>query len=317
MELFSESKTILNPILKEPFSLEREIQTIVETNLDTLFNLDIVRSEFIIGEFRLDTLAFDEQSNSFVILEYKVKSNFSVIDQGYSYLSTMINSKADFVLEYNESMDRNLKRDDVDWSSTRVLFVAPAFTRYQKNSVNFQDVPFELWEIERFKGGLITIEQHQSGSNESINKITGGNPNSVISKVNAEVKRVSEEELEDKLSDGLKDVWLILREKLSDYPNTSFYTTTGYVGWKKGTTTISFIRLQKSQIRADILRGNKSEAGAVSRGFFTLDDPKGMSKEAGWNWKTGKTGHSYQIKITKLDQIDYVLYLLNQKYEAL
>jgi hypothetical protein len=76
-------------------------------------------------------------------------SNFSVIDQGYAYLSLMLNNKADFILEYNENCKDTLKRDDLDWSQSRVIFISPVFNNYQKESINFKDLPFELWEVKR------------------------------------------------------------------------------------------------------------------------------------------------------------------------
>lgn len=91
-------------LIKEmPFKLEKEIQNIVERNLQTLLGLDFIKTEFSIGSFRIDSLAFDSEKKSFVIIEYKRDKNFSVIDQGYAYLSLMLNNKAEFILEYNES----------------------------------------------------------------------------------------------------------------------------------------------------------------------------------------------------------------------
>ena len=317
MQLFSFDDDTLVPLDKNPFALEKDIQVLVERNLETLFSLQFVSTEFTITDFRLDTLAFDEQANAFVIIEYKKGSSYSVIDQGYSYLSTMLNNKADFILEYNEKSDGTLRRDEVDWSASKVIFVSPSFNSYQKNSVNFKDVPFELWEIKRFDNNLIAFEQHQSSSSDSINKLSSPNTNSVIQQVSKEVKQVTEEELLGSVSENVKDIWELLREKLSNYSDTSFYATKGYIGWKKESTTVSFVHLQKNQIRADILRGNKSEDGEPSKGFFTLDDPKGFAEERTWTWKSGKTGHSYLVKITDASDLDYALYLINQKYESL
>ncbi len=50
----------------------------------------MVKSEFQLNNLRIDTLAFDKESNSFVIIEYKRGVNFSVIDQGYAYLALLI-----------------------------------------------------------------------------------------------------------------------------------------------------------------------------------------------------------------------------------
>ena len=65
----------------------------------------------------------DQLHNSFVIIEYKKGSSYSVIDQGYSYLSTMLNNKSDFILEYNEQTTKTLRRDSVNWSQSRIIFV--------------------------------------------------------------------------------------------------------------------------------------------------------------------------------------------------
>ena len=138
MALFEISGEKLSRVKSKPFSLEKEIQQLTENNLYELFSLKFVKSEFPIKNFRIDTLGYDEETNSFVIIEYKKDKNFSVIDQGYAYLSIMLNNKADFVLEYNEKFDKKLKRTDVEWSQSRVLFVAPSFTSFQKTSIEYR-----------------------------------------------------------------------------------------------------------------------------------------------------------------------------------
>lgn len=65
MPLFnSNSKLeILNQVKEIPFQLERQIQHLVEANLNTLLGLEFVKSEFTISgsvqRLRIDTLAFD------------------------------------------------------------------------------------------------------------------------------------------------------------------------------------------------------------------------------------------------------------------
>lgn len=98
------------------FKLEKDIQSLVEKNLLEIFNIEFVKTELSIKSFRIDTLGFDSENKSFVIIEYKKDRNFSIIDQGYTYMSLLLNNKADFVLEYNENRNTQIKRDDVDWS---------------------------------------------------------------------------------------------------------------------------------------------------------------------------------------------------------
>jgi hypothetical protein len=308
---------MLSPIERNSFKLERDIQSLVETNMEVIFGIEFVSTELTVGEFRLDSLAFDQQNNSFVIVEYKKGHSYSVVDQGYSYLSVMLNNKAEFILEYNEKTETNLKRIDVDWSSSKVIFVSPSFNTYQKNSVNFRDVPFELWEIKRFDGGLVSFEQCKSSSTESIEKLSKGDDRSVISKVSSEIKVLSEEDHTGNLSDQLKPIWTTLREKLESYADTSFFITKGYISWKRDNTAVCFIHFRKKELRIDVLRGNIREDQSKSKGFFTLDDPKEMAEEGGWKWKSGQSGHDYKIRLKNQDASDYVMFLLEQKYNSL
>ena len=112
MDIYKLNKKKLNILDSQNFESEKEIQLVVEKNTEEIFNLKFVKSEFSIKNYRIDTLCFDEENKSFVIIEYKKGSSYSVVDQGFSYLSKMLNNKSDFVLEYNELNDSNLKKRD-------------------------------------------------------------------------------------------------------------------------------------------------------------------------------------------------------------
>ena len=73
-----------------------------------------------------------------VIIEYKRDLNFSIVDQGFAYLSLMLNRKADFVLMYNEKMNSSCRKDYFDWSQSKVIFISPSFTPYQIEAANFK-----------------------------------------------------------------------------------------------------------------------------------------------------------------------------------
>lgn len=73
MQIFTTNQARLTPLNEVPFKLEKEIQNLFEKNLEVLTSLKLIRSEFIIKQFRIDTLAFDPESKSFVIIEYKRK----------------------------------------------------------------------------------------------------------------------------------------------------------------------------------------------------------------------------------------------------
>src|SRR6478736_1609247 len=154
------NKDKLREISENSFKKEKEIQQICEKNLKEILGLRFISSEFNISNFRIDTLAYDEQTNSFVIIEYKNTKSFSVIDQGYAYLSLMLNNKADFILEYNENNEKNLKRSDVDWSQSKIIFISPRFTTYQKESINTISKQSETIEKVSKEIRVFTEEDH-------------------------------------------------------------------------------------------------------------------------------------------------------------
>ena len=158
MDLYNLKKNKLSEVRRLSFDLEKDIQMLVEQNVETLFDLEFVSTEFRVGAFRLDSLCFDNETNSFVVIEYKKGSSYSVIDQGYLYMSVLLNNKSDFILEYIEKTGKP-KKSEVDFSQSRIIFISQSFNSYQKNSVNFKDVPFELWEIKKYSNGTISLNQ--------------------------------------------------------------------------------------------------------------------------------------------------------------
>ena len=157
MILYSNQVGKLTEIKENPFRLEKDIQKVFEANIFSIMGLELVKSEFTIKNKRIDTLAFDKQNGAFIIIEYKRDKNISVVDQGFTYLSLMLENKADFIVEYNESLKQNLKREDVDWSQTRVAFVSTNFTDNQIQATNFKDIAIELWEIKQFDNDTVII----------------------------------------------------------------------------------------------------------------------------------------------------------------
>lgn len=317
MQLFNIKEKSLVEVGKDSFKTEKEIQQLVEANLETLFGLEFVSSEFTVGNFRIDTLAYDVEAKAFVIVEYKKGSSYSVIDQGYSYLSTMMNKQADFIIEYQERKNKPLKKGDVQWASSRILFVSPSFNAYQKSSIDFRNVPFELWEIRKFENDVVVLEKWESTSQASIDTFSNPTDASVIAEVSTAIKVLSESDHVAMLDDVRKALWADLRQRLENYADTSFAVVRQYVSLKRDNTNVVYILFRKKELRLHILRGNMKVSGEKSRGFFTLDDPKKIAKEHSWSWKSGDTGHEYRISLDSPEQLDYAMFLVDQKYKSL
>ena len=61
-----------------------------------------MKPELEFGNLRIDSLAFEAEDKSLVIIEYKINQRFIVIEQGDAYLSLLLDNKAVFILEYKE-----------------------------------------------------------------------------------------------------------------------------------------------------------------------------------------------------------------------
>ena len=193
MILYNNKSGKLEEIKEKPFKLEKDIQKIFEANITLLMGLELVKSEFSIKNKRIDTLAFDPQNKAFTIIEYKRDKNSSVVDQGLAYLGLMLENKADFIIEYNESLKRALKREEVDWTQTRVAFVSTAFTENQVLATNFKDLAIELWEIKHYTNDSVLISHlKKSSSAESIKPIMQNNTE--LKKVSDEIKVYTEQD---------------------------------------------------------------------------------------------------------------------------
>ena len=79
-------------------TLEKSLQTLIEKNLETMFGIRFLKTEYRTGKLhggRIDTLGLDEDGCP-VILEYKRALNENVINQGLFYLDWLLDHKAEF-----------------------------------------------------------------------------------------------------------------------------------------------------------------------------------------------------------------------------
>ena len=70
---------------RNKFDSEYILHKLTESNLKILFDLEFVASEIQLNKLRIDTLAFDEKTKTFVIIEYKNEPNLNVINQTQGY----------------------------------------------------------------------------------------------------------------------------------------------------------------------------------------------------------------------------------------
>ena len=298
MPIYLNTNNKLKEVEERAFKLERDIQRVFEENLDTIMQLTLVKSEFTIKNKRIDTLAYDAQSNAFIIIEYKRDRNLSVVDQGFTYLSLMLENKADFIVEYNESLKKNLKRDDIDWSQTRVAFVSTAFTDNQILATNFKDIAIELWEVKQFENNIISVTPiKKTRAAESIKTIT--QQNQALRKVSDEIKVYTEDEHIARASEEIAEVYVKFRDAILNLADgIEVKPLKQYIAFKKDTNIVC-MNIQKKQIRMWI--------GAK---FGTLNDAKEIARDVRntGHWGTG----DYEVAVDNDKDLEYIMSLIKQ-----
>ena len=298
MILYNNNSNRLNQVKEKPFKLEKEIQNIFENNLQEVMSLQLVKSEFTIKNKRIDTLAFDKQTNAFIIIEYKRDKNYSVVDQGLTYLNLMLQNKAEFILTYNETLKDTLHSKEVDWSQSRVAFVSPSFTENQISASDFKDFGIELWEVKQFENNIISINSiKKSKGAESIKPLLENSEK--LKEVKENIKVYTEE---DHYSNGseyiieLYEKFILSILNLAD--NIEILPQKYYIAFKKG-SNISDIEIQKKSLKI-----------FINAKIGTLDDPKGIAKDVS---NIGHRGNGdFQIQIENDNDLEYIMSLIKQ-----
>jgi predicted transport protein len=300
MQLFNNTKNNLVHLEERSFKLEKDIQNIFESNLETLTGWKFIKSEFTIKANRIDTLAYDEENNSFIIIEYKKDRHFSVVDQGVSYLNLMLEYKADFIVEYNESQHESIKRADIDWSQSKVVFVSPAFTDFQKQASNFKDLPIELWEIKQYENDIILINPiKKSKAAPNIREVRSEH-NSAIDKVTKEVTVYTEELYLSGKNDSVIELYESFKEailKLS--PEIEVHQKKWYIAFKTKTNIVD-IEVQANTLKMWI---------NLKKG--QLDDAKNLMRDV--SELKGHNGNGdYEIIVRDTENLEYIMSLVKQ-----
>lgn len=312
MPIYTVQNRKLKAVTEKKFSLEKDIQSLTEENLEALFGLTFVsgslNSEFSVRaqeqDFYIDTLCFDSAQNSIVIIEYKKDRSFSVIDQGFAYLSAMLNHKADFVLELNERLHKNLTKKDIDWEQSRIIFISPEFTNYQRNAINFKDLPIYLYEVRLYENDLVEFDPIKPyRTTESIGSLS---KDLTIQSVSKEVKVYSEDDLLAK-AEQAKELYQDLKDKISALDQSLiFHPTKTYVGIQKtgNWRMIMAVNIYQNKLMIDYTRSKPTD--------FNDPEKKLTYKEKSMQQKNQ---HMSTLVVTTTEDVDYAVSLFKQAFK--
>lgn len=280
------------------FDRESKLHRLTQNNLEELFNLELILGECEYKGLRIDTLAFDNENKSFVIIEYKNKLEYSVIDQGFSYLALVINNKDFFIKKYNEKNNTHLNCDDFDFNHTKIMIIAPSFTKYQKRSTEFADLPFELWKVQLYENGCVSYDKIIHDSANSIKEVITENRNI---KIDLETLDFTEEDLlMDKSLEANKMYYSLKERLLSEFDDLDIEI---------------FKTLASYKINEQIICTLHFNQKSLTIRLFTkaIDDPENRTTDLSTK-KTGGTTVNYSINLKSEDDFDYFITLFEQIY---
>lgn len=160
MPVFTTKNGKLKKLTSKIFDKEKELQALVEQNLDELLGMHFLATEYptTFGG-RIDTLAVD-YSGAPVIIEYKRNKNDNVINQGLSYLKWLQAQKVEF---FEMLLIKNLgpevaKNIQIDWKNPRVVCVAAAYSKFDIDTVEVVPMRIELFKYRNYEGGVFSLE---------------------------------------------------------------------------------------------------------------------------------------------------------------
>ncbi|GAB1641455.1 DUF5655 domain-containing protein [Krasilnikovia sp. MM14-A1259] len=158
LKLFRIDGGLATELVSSAMSLEKHLQTLIERNMDPLFGVRLLASEYSTGARhggRIDSLGIDENGSP-VIFEYKRSRDENVINQGLFYLDWLLDHRAEFTLLAMKQL--GAAADEIDWSNPRLVCVARDFTRYDEHAVQQINRTVELVRYRDYDGQLLALE---------------------------------------------------------------------------------------------------------------------------------------------------------------
>jgi predicted transport protein len=156
--LFAIQNKKLSTVAQGNFQFEKELQQLIEANLETAFSCRFVASEFSTGAQhagRIDTLALSEDNNP-VIIEYKKVESSELINQSLYYLAWIYDHRGDFELMVKKKLGQEA---EVDWSDVRVICLAPSFKKFDLYAAQMMPTNIELWTYRLYQNDCFYFEQ--------------------------------------------------------------------------------------------------------------------------------------------------------------
>lgn len=203
IKLFNINKTV-KEYQSGTVTLEKELQTVIENNMNTFFGVTFLASEYRTTDGgRMDSIGIDE-NHCPVIFEYKRSMKENVINQELFYLNWLLDHKDSFKVLVIEKLGLKAA-DDIDWTMPRVVCIAGDFTKYDESAIKQMNRNISLIRYKKFGDDLLMFEQINENIAAAISEDTS------VSK-----PKSSDKTFEEQINGADKEI-KVLYQNLSNY----------------------------------------------------------------------------------------------------
>lgn len=258
------------------FESEFILHTLTQKHLKELFNLEFIASEIQLDNLRLDNLAFDRKTNSFVIIEYKNEFNANVLNQAQDYY--------DLIQDNREFFSERLSDDaTVDFDNVRIMVIGPEFSQ---NQIDEAKATYELWKVSLFDDGEVTYENLNNNEVETLN-------------INLDELKITEEMLLDGKSSEMTELYFNLKDNiLNDFSDVEIRYLVDQFSLRADGKLLCLVRFLKSSFAIYIYADSLKNADRTTD--ISQSQTGGRAK--------------YQLKYESDEDYDYFIDLFKQTY---
>jgi predicted transport protein len=184
MRLFRVGEARIKELERRSGSIEKALQTLIESNLDTLLGIRMIASEYThpgLDADPIDTLGIDENGAP-VVIKYKRAPNENVVTQGLYYLDWLGDHR-----ELFESLVRGVTASSSlpqrFWPAKRLVCIAGDFNRFDRHAAVQMQRNIDLIDYCQFDIGFLMLSLAATSADPAVAVSSGADADSATARL--------------------------------------------------------------------------------------------------------------------------------------
>ncbi|MDJ0780564.1 MAG: DUF5655 domain-containing protein [Desulfosarcinaceae bacterium] len=191
LKLFRVGDARIKELERRTDGIERSLQTLIESNLETLLGVRLVASEFApsgLATDPIDTLGIDENQAP-VVVKYRRTRNENVVTQGLYYLDWLNDHKEPFGALAGTAL-KPQPAADLYWPARRLICIAGDFNRFDRHAAAQMRRNIDLVEYCQFDIGFLMLSLTATYADPAVGISSGTDADSATARLEAAPKAV-------------------------------------------------------------------------------------------------------------------------------